>query len=57
METLAEFVERLSKDVGCYYHRLHAGYYPLKRNNTMPPKRMECFGFVRELRGQFSNTY
>ena len=53
METLAGFVERLSKDVGCFSHRLKSGLYPLKRNNTMQRGRMDVFGFVKELRDKF----
>ncbi len=47
METLADFVARLSKDVGCYYHLLKSGYFPLKRNNTMQKGKMDVFGFVK----------
>jgi hypothetical protein len=54
MESLADFVARLSNDVGCYYHQLKkSGLYPLKRNNTMQRWRMDVFGFVKELRDQF----
>jgi hypothetical protein len=53
METLLDFVARLSKDVGCYYHQLQSELYPLKRNNTMQRERMGVFAFVLELRDRF----
>ena len=53
METMADFVARLSNDVGCYYHQLRSGLYPLKRNNTMQRGNMDVFGFVKELRDRF----
>jgi hypothetical protein len=53
MEALADFMARLSKDVGCYYHLLQTGYYPLKRNNTMQKGKMGVFAFVKELGGRF----
>ncbi|MFZ2089841.1 MAG: hypothetical protein WAU47_14820 [Desulfobaccales bacterium] len=54
METLADFVARLSKDVGCYYHRLKkSGLYPLKRNSTMQPGEMGVFAFVLEQRDRY----
>jgi hypothetical protein len=49
METLADFVARLSKDVGCYYHLLPLGAYALKRNNTMQRGQMGVFGFIRKM--------
>lgn len=58
MEGLKDFVERLCKDVGFYYHlceRVHQ--YSLKKYNNKP-KQMGVFGWVRELkrRGQFEIT-
>jgi hypothetical protein len=54
METLAEFVARLSRDVGCYYHYLGISRpYPLKRNNTMQPGEMGVFAFVKKSRDRF----
>jgi hypothetical protein len=51
MESLEDFVARLSKEVGCYYHQLKkSGLYPLKRNNSMQRGTMGVFAFVKELR-------
>jgi hypothetical protein len=53
METLSDFVARLGKDVGCYYHPLQGGSYPLKRNDTMQKGRMGVFAFVEKVGDQF----
>ncbi len=54
METLAEFVARLSRDVGCYYHYIEAStLYPLKRNNTIQSGEMGVFAFVKKSRDRF----
>jgi hypothetical protein len=53
METLEDFVARLSKDVGCYYHLLPGGSHPIKRNNTRQRGQMGVFGFVEKGGGRF----
>jgi hypothetical protein len=50
MESLADFVERLCSDVGCFYHRTHSGIYSLKKYNTNQRGRMGVFGWVAELK-------
>lgn len=59
MEGLKDFVERLSENVGCYYHLCErAPQYSLKRHNNNKPKQMGVFGWVRQLkrRGRFEIT-
>ena len=50
MESLADFVERLCSDVGCFYHRTHSGIYSLKKYNINQRGRMGVFGWVAELK-------
>ena len=51
MEIFSEFAERLSKDVGCYYHRTpKAPAYSLKKHNTNEKGRMGVLGWVSELK-------
>jgi len=50
METLAEFVCRLSKSVGCYCHPCNSGYCSLKKFNTDIKGRMGIFAYVSELK-------
>jgi hypothetical protein len=50
METLAEFVCRLSKSVGCYCHPCNSGYFSLKKSNTDVKGRMGIFAYVLELK-------
>jgi hypothetical protein len=44
METLADFITRLNKDVGCYYHLIQAGY-SINKYNTNQRGRMGVFGW------------
>jgi len=50
METLHEFVERLSKNVGCYSHPCKSGIVSLKKNKTGLHGDMGVFAWVRELK-------
>ena len=50
METLAEFVERLRREVNCFYHQCNSGIFSIKRNNTNIRGMMGVFGWVRELK-------
>lgn len=50
METLAAFVNRISKQVSCYSHPCKAGYFSLKKVNTDIRGKMRVFGWVRELK-------
>lgn len=51
MESLHEFVVRLSKAVECYYHSTtKAPLYSLKKYDTDEHGKMGVFGWVRELR-------
>ena len=49
METLEQFVERLSKNVGCYHHKNQRSY-SLKKFDSNKPKHMGVFGWVIELK-------
>ncbi len=48
METLGEFVGRLSEEVNCFYHLCSSGIFSLKKENTNIRGRMGVFGWVRE---------
>ena len=49
METLADFVNRLSKAIGCYYHQTpKAKIYSLKKYDTTQRGIMGVFGWVVE---------
>ena len=50
METLSEFVDRISISVCCYSHPCKAGYFSLKNVNTVIRGKMRVFGWVRELK-------
>jgi hypothetical protein len=51
METLADFVMRLSKDVGCYYHLIPSGdWYTFKKHDSNEKGQMGVFGYVKELK-------
>jgi hypothetical protein len=53
METLADFVSRLSRAVGCHYHFNNpSGLYSLKKNDSNQRLQMGVFGWVRELKGE-----
>jgi len=50
METLEDFVVRLSNDVGCYYHKTKKSrYYTIKKYNSNYRGQMGHFGWVDEL--------
>src|SRR3974377_476900 len=50
MESLEDFVVRLSKDVGCYYHKTKKSrYYTIKKYNSMDHGKMGHFGWIDEL--------
>ena len=46
MESLADFVERLSRAVGCYYHKGERQRYSLKQHNSLIRDKMCVFGWV-----------
>lgn len=50
MEVLEEFVARLCKSVGCYFHLCNARLFSLKAANTDIKGRMGVFAYVLELR-------
>lgn len=50
METLHEFVERLSKNVGGYSHPCKSGIVSLKKNKRQTHGDMGVFAWVRELK-------
>jgi hypothetical protein len=51
MESFHGFTARLSKDVGCYYHRTSkAPLYSLKKYDTDEQGKMGVFGWVNELK-------
>jgi hypothetical protein len=50
METLHEFVERLSQSVGCHSHPCKSGYISLKKFKSNLHGNMGVFAWVRELR-------
>ena len=50
METLGEFIPRLTKRVRCFYHKCKSGVYSLKKADTNLKGRMGVFAWVRELR-------
>lgn len=53
METLVEFTVRLERSVNCYSHPCKAGYFALKKVNTMDKRHMGVFAYVLELRRTF----
>jgi hypothetical protein len=50
METLGEFIPRLSEKVRCFYHKGKSEMYSLKKADTNLKGRMGVFAWVRELR-------
>lgn len=50
MENLHEFVERLSKNVGCYSHPCKSGIVSLKKNKKSLRGNMGVFAWVQELK-------
>lgn len=49
METLEDFVSRLSHAVGCHYHsNQSSSRYSLKKNDSNHRSRMGVFGWVEE---------
>lgn len=50
MESLKEFVGRLSKSVSCHYHPNKSGIYSLKKHHTGQPRHRNVFAWVLELK-------
>jgi len=50
METLGEFIPRLTNSVGCFYHKCKSGVYSLKKADTNLKGRMGVFAWVGERR-------
>ena len=50
METLNDFVKRLSENVGCYSHICKSGIASLKKNKANIRLEMAVFAWVRELK-------
>ena len=50
METLGEFIHRLTKRVGCFYHKCKSGVYSLKKADTNLKGKMGVFAWVGERR-------
>lgn len=50
METLQTFTDRLSKNIGCFYHKCKAETYSLKKIDTNQRGRMGVFAWIQELR-------
>ncbi len=50
METLHDFVKRLSKNIGCYDHPCKSGIVSLRKNRTGLRGDMGVFAWVRELK-------
>ena len=48
METLEEFIPRLTNSVGCFYHKCKSGVYSLKKADTNLKGRMGVFAWVEE---------
>ena len=48
MESLDNFVTRLSKSVGCYYHPRDSGIFSLKKVNTDIRGAQQVFAWVQE---------
>lgn len=52
METLKEFVERLKKEIPCYYHQRVKGNFSLTKYDTSS-REMGLFAVVTELKYKF----
>ena len=50
METLKEFIPRLTERVRCFYHKCKSEMYSLKKADTNLKGRMGVFAWARELR-------
>src|SRR5512139_3601142 len=50
METLIDFVKRLSTSIGCYYHLNCSNVYSLKKFDSDHKGQMGVFSWVRELK-------
>ncbi len=50
MESLEEFVNRLSKSIGCYFHLNKSGFHSMKKYNSNQPHQMGVLGWVSELK-------
>lgn len=48
METLEEFISRLTERVRCFYHKCKSGVYSLKKADTNLKGRMGVVAWVRE---------
>jgi hypothetical protein len=48
METLEEFIPRLTERVRCFYHKCKSGVYSLKKADTNLKRRMGVFAWVGE---------
>ena len=46
MESLKEFVGRLSRSVSCHYHPNKSGTYSLKEHHTGQPRHRNVFAWV-----------
>jgi len=50
METLGEFIPRLTERIRCFYHKCKSEMCSLKKADTNLKGRMGVFAWVRELR-------
>lgn len=50
METITDFVERLSAAVGCYSHACGSGIVSIKKHDTSINLKMAVYAWVRELK-------
>ena len=53
METLEEFIPRLTERVRCFYHKCKSGVYSLKKADTNLKGRMGVFAWVGERKKVF----
>ena len=52
METLIDFVKRISAETKCFFHVTKSGVISLKKNDTFERKDMGCLGWVSERKRQ-----
>lgn len=50
MEALEDFVSRLNKSIGCFYHKCKSGVFSLKKADTNLKGRMGVFAWVGDRR-------
>ena len=50
MESLGDFVKRLSGSIGCHYHLNRSNVYSLKKSDTDKRGKMGVWGWVSELK-------